>query len=64
MGDMKALVFKSSLKKKSPKSQDSIKIPKLTQKDTFFKHQQKGELTEFAISPPTPALTLPPPPAA
>lgn len=43
-GNVKALVFKPSLKKKYPKSQDSIKIPVLTQKDNFSNISRKGNL--------------------
>lgn len=60
MVNVKALVFKSSLKKKKcPKSQGSIKIPVLTQKDNFSSISRKGNLQnlQFYLLP-----CLPPPP--
>lgn len=44
MVNVKALVFTPSLKKKSPKSQCSIKIPVLTQKDNFSNISRKRNL--------------------
>lgn len=42
--NVKALVFKTPLEKKCPKSQGSIKIPVLTQKDNFSSISRKGNL--------------------
>lgn len=56
MVNVKALVFKPSLKKKKClKSQGSIKIPVLTQKDNFSSISRKGNLQNLQFyDPPAP----------
>lgn len=59
MVNVKALVFKPSVKKKKClKSQGSIKIPVLTQKDNFSSISRKGNLQNLQKFTSHPAPTL------